>query len=716
MLKNELKEFSFFLSENACGTASAPLSLSGLSRACATDLALEAPAEKKQRMRQKLCLRTSIVIPDSMRGFRGRALVLHGLCGHCIVLLDGKKVGEWRSPPSTVSISLPDAQGPISLELQFPERAVPMDVGLLGNAELVAYSHDLITEVSTEQIHKGDKCELAVHVRTLRGGEFEAFATLYSPSGEMHYLGLVRGEGRIALPSVQRYRPAGTGVVGLYRLVVTLYHDGHPTDSHETLIGLRKLAFAKEGGTRAFEVLLDNAPYFIKAARTCAYPVLHAEKNIALFERALRAFVRAGGNTLFATCENGFLSEHTYALCDRFGLLVFQQLPSPAEEQEMNDYFAELKASLSVLLNHPSLALLLLPEGVNAASELGRSIKSFFALAFPSVQVCAAPLRGFIDTSAVCSMPSSLAVRRNLPMEARHIFSYAMESAQDTPGQLVSMLSAASETLPYGASLEDVCYITAIASADAAQNALADELKNGIPGGFLIGDLFEGEISMKPSLMDCILSKKTLCFDFWKMFSPIFLNVQGTAQGATLTLATAGAESVAVRMVTSLMDRSNNCICRVMDDCVVEPGAPLILKKPLADIPGHEREYYILVSVYEKDMLLCEQTALFVPAKHFRFAYPDVHFEIKGSGRQYEIALSASAYTRRLHLSFAKTSASFEKNDFDVTSDTKIFISVETDEVTTSRHLEAQLRLRSLYDVGRITERDLADETDFETT
>ena len=220
---------------------------------------------------------------------------------------------------------------------------------------------------------------------------------------------------------------------------------------------------------------------------------------------------------------------------------------------------------------------------------------------------------------------------------------------------------------------------------------------------------------MKERAIYCILAKKTLHFDFQKIFSPIFLHVQATETGAMLTLATAKAEPMAIRVVTSLMDRSNNRISRFADDCTVAPGAPLILKKTLADIPGHEREYYVLVSVYEQDTLLCEKTALFVPAKHFRFAYPDVHFEIKGSGRQYEIALSASAYTRRLHLSFAKTEASFEKNDFDVTADTKMFISVETDEVTTSRHLEAQLRLRSLYDVGRITARELTDETDFES-
>ncbi len=712
MLKKELKQLHAHVDKNAFGEVCLPFMLSALE---GRDELAQSPEEEKRRMMRALSLSATVTLPEQMRGFRGRALCLHGLLGHCIVLLNGVRVGEWRSPPQTVFLALADGEAPVSLEIRFPARAVPMDVGILGGVEMIAFSHDLITDVYTEQLHKNEKCELYVRVKTLCGiGDTEAVATLYSPSGEMHYLGLVRGEGRIVFSSVQRYRPAGTGIAGLYRLVVTLYHDGRPADSYETNIGFRKLTFSKDGTAVPFEVLLDDTPCFIKAARISAHPALSEEKNAFCFERALPAFVKMGGNTLYATCESGLLSEQVYALCDRLGLLVFQQLPSPPSEAELNGYFAELKASLSPLLNHPSLTLLVLPEGVLSASELGRAIKGFFAFSFPCVSVCGAPTLGFPDIARIASMPSPLAVRRCLPMEARRIFSYAMESAQDSPAQLISMLNAAAEELPYGASLEDVSYVTAISSAEAAQNALVLALDRGVPGGLLGGTLFEGGISMKPSLMDGILERKALYFDLQKTFAPLFLHVRATKQEATVTLASAKNEAIGVRVVTCLMDNSNHRIAQVSDDCVVPVGAPLILKKHFADAVGHEREYYVLVSVYAGDTLLCEKTALFVPAKHFRFVYPGVQCEIKGSARSYEIALSASAYVRRLRLSFAKTAARFEKNYFDIVSDAKILISVETEEVTTSRHLETQLRLRSLYDVGRITERELADETDFD--
>ena len=712
MLKKELKNLYARVGDGEQREVALPFVLS----ACTgRDEIVPSPEEEKRAMMRSLSLSVTVTLPEQMRGFRGRALCLHGLLGHCIVSLDGVRVEEWRSPPKTVFLPLQDAERPVLLELSFPERTVPMDVGILGGIELVAFSHDLITDVYTEQLHKNEKCELYVRVRTLCGiGDAEAIATLYSPSGEIHYLGLVRGEGRIVFSSVQRYRPAGKGIAGLYRLVVTLYHDGQPSDSFETHIGFRKLTFSKDGASVPFEVMLDDAPCFIKAARICAHPALSAEKNAYCFERALPAFMKMGGNALFATCESGLLPDRVYALCDRLGLLVFQQLPSLQPDMELNDYFAELKASLSPLLDHPSLALLILPEGVSSASELGRAIKGFFAFSFPCVSVCGAPALGFPDIARIASMPSPLAVRRYLPMEARRIFSYAMESAQDSPTQLISMLNAAAEELPYGASLEDVSYVTAICSAEAAQNELALALERGVPGGLLGGTLFEGGISMKPSLMDGILERKALYFDLQRTFAPLFLHVRAQGCEATVTLASSKNEAIGVRVITCLMDNSNNRIARMSDDCVVPAGAPLILKKHFADAARHEREYYVLVSVYANDALLCEKTALFVPAKHFRFVYPGVQCEIKGSGRSYEIALSASAYVRRLRLSFAKTAARFEKNFFDIVSDTKILLSVETEEVTTSRHLEAQLRMRSLYDVGRITERELADEMDFD--
>ena len=168
-----------------------------------------------------------------------------------------------------------------------------------------------------------------------------------------------------------------------------------------------------------------------------------------------------------------------------------------------------------------------------------------------------------------------------------------------------------------------------------------------------------------------------------------------------------------LRVETRLMDHSNHCIERWTDDCDASL-TPFVLKKKLSDVEGHEREYYVWVSVFSGDRLLCEKTGLFVPEKHFRFVYPGVQCEIKGSGKKYELTISASAYVRGLRLSFSKTAAIFEKNYFDITSDEKILVDVETEEVSAVQYLEAQLRMRSLYDVGRISEQDLLDEKDFD--
>ena len=372
---------------------------------------------------------------------------------------------------------------------------------------------------------------------------------------------------------------------------------------------------------------------------------------------------------------------------------------------------AELKISLGAIINHPSLVLLVLPDEISAGSELGRAIKGFLAFTFPYLGVRASTLQGVVDIGMVSSMPCPLAIRRYLPVEARRIFSYAMESSQDSPAQMISMLSAAAERFPYGASLEDVCYVTSLASSVAAEDALARFLSQNVTAGFFGGTLFEGGVSIRPSLMDCILERKALYFDLQKTFSPAFLYV--SAKDAAVTVRLASVAPIELRVVTRLMDNANRCIEQWTDSCEAS-RTPFVLKKELSKAIGHEREYYVLVSVYAEDRLLCEKTGLFVPEKHFRFVYPGVKCEIKGSGRSYELSLTASAYVRGLRLSFFKTAATFEKNYFDIVSDAKIIVNVETDEVTTSRLLEAQLRMRSIYDVGRISEQDLSDEKDFD--
>ncbi len=713
MIKKELKKARAFIGEDMVGEFSLPISLSSVALDSKHALIPDEPREQMRKMTQPFSLFVDAAGLEELRGYENVALCLSGLCGTCAVFMDDRMVAEWESAPDRVLLPLSKRED-FSLEIRFPSRETPMDVGILGGVELIAFAHDLISDVYTEQLHKNEKCELFVRVRTLCSKESEVFATLYSPSGEMHYLGFAHGEGRLILQSAQRFLPCGAGVPGLYRLVITLYHDGTPIDTYETRIGFRKLSFSRGGAGVPFEMLVDDVPFFVKAAHVSAHPALHIKDSLGGFARALPAFVKMGGNALFATCESGFLQEEVYDLCDRLGLFVFQQLPKPpADADALGEYFTHLKAAVSPLSHHPSLALLVLPDGVEADSETARSIKGFLAFAFPFLSARKLPASGLAPIAHLPSMPSSISVRRFLPMEARRIFSYTMESAQDSDTQLVSMLGAAAKEYPYGASLDDVCYITALSSAEAAEAALAEQLQQGKPGGFLGGTLFEGGISMKPSLMDALLQKKALYYDLKKTFSPLFLHVKACGQAVDVDLVAVGSGEKNVRVVTSLMDRSNRPILRLEDDACVSAGAGVRIKKSIPEALGHEREYYILVTVYEDGCPLVEKTALFVPAKHFRFVYPDVHCEIKGSGRNYEITLSASAYVRRLQLSFSKMAAEFEKNYFDITSDARILVSVETETVTTSSLLETQLRLRSLYDVGRFTEQDLLDEKDF---
>ena len=713
MIKQELKEFCASVATNAGRDVLLPSSLYAFLHEDVEDFRSMEARERGSRLMQEFSLKAQAIVPESMRGFRGRALCLRGLCGHCNIYLDGARVGEWHSPPAVLYIAMPAEKDTFSLEIRFPERDTPMDVGLFGGAEMIAFSADLITDVYTEQAHKNEKCEFFVRVKTLCGlVGVEMVATLYSPSGEIHYLGLVNGEGRIALPAVQRFRPKGTGIVGLYRLVVTLYYEGQPADSFETTVGFRKITLSKEGDSIPFEMLVDDAPYFIKGAKISAHPAEMEAESISAFTRALPSFVKMGGNAVYATGECGLLPEHVYALCDRRGLFVVQQLPKPWSETELSDYFAELKITIGALINHPSLAFLVLPEGISAGSEIGRAIKGFFAFTFPYLGVRAAHLPGLADIASVSSMPGPVAVRRYLPMEARRIFSYAMESAQSSPQEMISMLNAAAERFPYGASLEDVCYVTSLASSMAAEGSLAKFIDQSAVAGFWGGTLFEGGVSVRPSLMDCVLERKALYFELRKAFSPVFLYVAAQNEAVSVTLAST--EEKELHVVTHLMDNANHSIGEWEDDCSVSCGSPFVLRKNLPDVKGHEREYYVWVCVYEGEQLLCEKTGLFVPEKHFRFLYPAVQCEIKGSGRSYELAITASAYVRALRLSFSKMAATFEKNYFDIVSDSKILVSVETDEVTTARLLEAQLRMRSLYDIGRICEQDLLDEKDFD--
>ncbi len=227
-----------------------------------------------------------------------------------------------------------------------------------------------IAETRIGQSHENGRVILQLWMRAEgNGGNLSSCVCLTAPSGAQQELPLMRqgnaftGELEIADP--QLWWVAGLGEQPLYTVVFRLQKDGSEADTVRKSIGLRTVTLdtTRDEYGEQFRFIVNGVPIFVRGADWIppdAFVTRFTRDDMEFYLRSVRD---AGMNMLRVWGGGMYESEDFYDMCDRYGVLVWQDFIFACElypfyrEDFLQNVRAEVEDNVRRLRHRASLAL-----------------------------------------------------------------------------------------------------------------------------------------------------------------------------------------------------------------------------------------------------------------------------------------------------------------------------------------------------------------------
>ncbi len=243
-------------------------------------------------------------------------------------------------------------------------------IGIWKDIYLESFSQARFKDVHVRQRRQAGKFIVSAQasLHTLNSGPFFVSVCLTSPSGvQLKAVGGVqRGQANleISVPHPQLWWPNGYGAQPLYSLEVTLQTENSILDQRTYNLGLRQIELRREPDAwgESFTFFVNDVPIFAKGADWIPADSFPTRLTIQHFEKLLSSAVTAHMNMLRVWGGGLYEDDRFYDLCDRMGILIWQDFTFACGIYPEDDYFAEnvrIEAVENVrrLRHHASLAL-----------------------------------------------------------------------------------------------------------------------------------------------------------------------------------------------------------------------------------------------------------------------------------------------------------------------------------------------------------------------
>ncbi len=571
----------------------------------------------------------------------------------------------------------------VSIKFNRDECRYPGLIGIFTPPEILRFADAAIDRVHVTQTHDDGIVIVGIKVDLLGSTEnVHAVATLKSPSGQLYYAGLTKGEGSIKITDPLYWCPRELGVQNLYKLSVNLYGDGDVEDSLEMKIGLRAVEQTDEG-----RALLINGLRFFPMGATY-HADYEPDKNtyLAKEEQYVRYAAMSHYGCLVLPVGAPRPSERFFELCDERGIVVIEQTDSLHE------------GMLDAIENRSRHACYCLLEIVGADNT--EYIEECLNTVLPNLAFSLLPeAPSYISAP---SLPSDKTLATVIPEGERNLFSRSVEAIAPD-GAIGEMMLSVAERYPYPATLSDFAYVSALASANKVGEAIKkSRMSRGKSGRAVFDRLGDSFPSISSSALDSYSRWKPLQYYAARHFAPIALYAEMTDGGVLFSVSNERKYDFIGAIEYRIATSKNDLIYQGSEAC--EVSAMTSRELFTRDFSEHTRLYndacYIEYSLKEGSSIVSHGTLLFSREKYFRFVDPEIKFVITGSDRTFDITLLANAFAKNVELDFVDMDAVMSDNYFDITSSNPVKIRVTFNEGPQSVfHLENSLQIRTMYDL-----------------
>lgn len=633
------------------------------------------------------------------------------------------------------------------------------DIGIFRDIRIESFSKIRLGEVFFSQDHYAD--EIVLHVDpVLEYTDAIPVELVVSVTGEEEIVNMTRmpepgtefserGENEVAIQihSPQLWWPNGMGEQPLYTVNVKLKKADKIYDEKEFRIGLRTISLSrkKDEYGEEFCFVINGRKMFAKGADYVPEDVIYPDLNERRTVERIKDAARANFNFLRVWGGGYYPDDYFYDACDRYGILVWQDLMFACNAYEMSQKFertvlAEIHDNVSRIRHHACLALWcgnneMEAAWVNDKQLAGASpalkvdyVKLFEYLLPRAVYAedsvtpywNSSPSSGgsfddpedenrgdshywdvwhgeagfeeyrrhyfrFLSEFGFQSFPGIKTVRSFTGEVDRNIFSPVMESHQKSPSGNVKILRHISENFRYPRDFVQLLYVSQIMQGIAVKSCVEHMRQNR---GRCMGTFFWQFNDCWPAVswssVDYYGRWKLLQYMARKFYAPIAgsVTVDGTVVQAFAANDTS--EQVGVKVRTSLFAMDGREITHYVDETKV-PADSSVGLKPKNFARQMEangiRDVFICVDFDFSNGMKQSEVVPFVPYKHLNLKEAQVDIAVDELEDSYEITINSDVYTPFVTVDLRKGDAIFSDNAVPVFKNRPAVITVRKDDI-----------------------------------
>lgn len=245
------------------------------------------------------------------------------------------------------------------------------DMGIWRSISLCAWDGARLLGVYPRQVHRDGRVELTLEskIGCFAAGRFVLRATLTAPDGTTLTRECPVDGQRAALTfdidSPALWWPHDMGNQPLYGVEVTLRRaDGGVADARRFSVGLRTLTVRREKDDwgESFALVVNGVPIFARGADYIPEDNILGRITPLRTEKLIRSCVMAHFNTIRVWGGGFYPDDFFYDLCDRYGLIVWQDMLFACGVYRLTDAFKEnvvreTQDNICRLRHHASLGL-----------------------------------------------------------------------------------------------------------------------------------------------------------------------------------------------------------------------------------------------------------------------------------------------------------------------------------------------------------------------
>lgn len=629
------------------------------------------------------------------------------------------------------------------------------DMGIFRPVELKGYDYDRLEDVAVRQHHEDGSVRVELSVTTRHGRDCQIYGVL-----DGQRVLLEDGQGMITIRDPKLWWVRGYGDQNLYDLDVELVRNGQIIDRCHKQLGLRTLTVSTQpdpdGKGSEFCFVLNGIKIFSMGANMIPMDNLLGRVTPQRWEELVRQAVDANFNTLRVWGGGYYPDSIFYELCDRYGILVWQDFMVACANiwltEEMAQQFrAEAIDNLRRLHHHACLGLLcgnnemedmILNAGAQNTELVRHDYLHLYEHLLPELCREYAPdtfywpsspsSGGGFDDPGNCSrgdthywkvwhgglpftayrqtdfrfcseygfesFPSMKTIRAFSQEKDWNCFSRVMENHQKCKGGNGKILRYLADNYLYPSSFENLVYASQLLQADAIKYGVEHfRRRRGVCMGSIYWQFNDCWPVASWSSVDCFGRYKALHYAARKFYAPVAMGL--FLEDGKLTV------NISNETRNPFRGRVHLAMCRA-DLTVVDESWQEVAVEPLtaSDVAVYSHsceniyDTYLYADLYdEAGGLLMRQVELMVPAKHFEWLRPTFTTRFTDTPDGVEILVSSDVFAKGVFLDFQDLDCVLSDNFFSITSSEPYRVIARTRQ--SARALEQAARIKSIYDI-----------------